>query len=49
MSEEKLKLVAAYLASGIMERGLDYDAVVARYPQLKAWIDEYLEDHGWKG
>ena len=34
--------MAAYLASQIKKGKLDYDAVIAKYPQYKAEIDEIL-------
>ena len=34
--------MARYLASRILAGALEYEAVIARYPQFKAEIDEIL-------
>lgn len=39
-------MMAAYLAEGIMYRGLDYTAVVARFPKYKGDIDTILIAEG---
>ena len=40
--------MAAYLAYRIEKGKLDYKAVVAKYPQYKAEIDEYLIADGYE-
>lgn len=37
-----MNLAAVYLAKRIMGGYLDYDEVVAKYPQYKDDIDEYI-------
>lgn len=39
--------MATYLAIRIMEGYLNYEAVVAKYPQYKDAIDAYLKRYGW--
>lgn len=41
--------MARYLAKRIYGGHLDYNAVIAKYPQLKAAIDKELEKLGWEG
>lgn len=41
--------MARYLAKRIYGGHLDYDKVVAKYPQLKEEIDAELERLGWTG
>lgn len=40
--------MAAYLATRIEAGKLDYTAVVAKYPQFKAEIDEILINDGYQ-
>lgn len=40
--------MARYLAQRIFQGKLDYDAVIAKYPQFKDEIDAYLEEWGWE-
>lgn len=40
--------MALYLATGIIERGLDYTNVVTKYPQYKTQIDQILIDKGFE-
>lgn len=39
--------MAQYFALRIIAGKLDYDAVIAKYPQLKDEIDEWLRRYGW--
>lgn len=39
--------MAKYLARQIYNGKLDYDEVIAKYPQFKEEIDQALEDMGW--
>lgn len=39
--------MAKYLARRIFGGHLDYNAVVAKYPQFKTDIDGYLKEWGW--
>lgn len=43
-----VNLVAQYLGNQIMKGNLEYDAVVARFPQYKEEIDEWLAKHHWE-
>ena len=40
--------MAKYLAQRIFQGKLNYDEVVAKYPQFKDDIDRYLEEWGWE-
>ena len=40
--------MAAYLANQIMQGKLDYDEVIAKYPQIKDDIDSILDKNGYK-
>lgn len=40
--------MAAYLANQIMQGKLNYDEVIAKYPQLKNDIDAILDKNGYK-
>lgn len=40
--------MAEYLAKRIYQGKLDYDEVIAKYPQYKEEIDAYLEEWGWE-
>jgi len=39
--------MAKYLANRIFGGYLDYDEVIAKYPQYKEGIDDWLERLGW--
>ena len=39
--------MAAYLANQIMQGKLDYDEVIAKYPQLKDDSDSILDKNGY--
>lgn len=39
--------MAAYLARQILNGKLDYNAVIAKYPQFKDEIDRILKEWGW--
>lgn len=41
--------MAKYLAKRIFGGHLDYDEVIAKYPQFKDAIDRELEKLGWEG
>ena len=41
--------VADYIASQIIAGKITYEKAIAKYPSMKAEIDESLEKKGWKG
>lgn len=41
--------MARYLAKQIYKGKMDYDEVIATYPEYKDQIDEVLKDLGWEG
>ena len=41
--------MAKYLAKRIYSGHLEYDEVIAKYPNLKAQIDAELAKLGWEG
>lgn len=40
--------MAKYLANQIIQGKLDYDTVIAKFPDLKEEIDKILEESGYR-